>query len=151
MLASGIPSRCYDLNPFFVQVSRAKYHALHLSKKEVTQLEEIRQFTQDLRLKSAERNGDTRGLFDEEITPASFSLPERLSRTVKQNSVDLVAQLRGKIKSVCSTECAPVAMLSLAYYANSIMKKYSREKTLKCVWAPVPHSLPRPFPQTDVR
>jgi hypothetical protein len=132
----GIPSRSYELNPFFVQVSTAKYHALQLSGKEVTQLEEVREFIQDLRLLDGlERNGDPRDLFDEGVAPARICLPERLSKAVQQNSVDLVAQLRGKIESVCSPECAPVAMLALAYYANSILKKYSREKTLKCVWA----------------
>jgi len=130
----GVKSRSYDLNPFFVKVARAKYRALWLSKKDTAQLEEIREYIQETRIARAEQNSQP-GLFDTKVVPVAVCIPKSLSRAVKQPALDLVGSLRGKIESTCSADCAEVALLAIAYYANSILKKYSSEKALRCVWA----------------
>jgi hypothetical protein len=129
----GVPSRSYDLNPFFVEVSRAKHHALCLSARDVAELEELRECCQEL-LRAGTDNGQG-SLFEGRAVPVSITIPRSLSRVVKEDSVRLVERLRGQIDLICSPPAARVARLALAYYANSILKKYTREKTLRCFWA----------------
>jgi hypothetical protein len=130
----GVPSRSYDLNPFFTEVSRAKHQALGLSTRAVAQLDELRNYAQSLR-KNLEGHEEQRGLAVEGIPPATISIPRVLNRNVTAAALKTVERLRGRIAHSCSHDAARVANLAIAYYANSMLKKYTPAKTLKCFWS----------------
>jgi hypothetical protein len=131
----GIASKSYDLNPFFVEVARAKYRALTLTKSDVAQLDTLRDYAQGLRAAGPEDNTEQPSLFDESASQVTITIPKPLARRVKQQGLVLVQQLRGKIEEVCSDQAKHVANLALAYYANSMLKKYAFDKILRCFWA----------------
>jgi len=132
----GLHSKSYDISPFFVRVSKAKHHALILTEREVSELEELREFSQEL------RNEESRSvigvsqdsLFQEEIIPIEITIPPTLSRGINKEALQLLGRLRGKISKTCSGENAPVALLAIAYYAKSMLKKYTKEKILRSFW-----------------
>jgi hypothetical protein len=122
----GIPSRSFDINPLFVRVSAAKARALCLDPRARAELESLREFCQALRLSKATPP-----------EPVQLDLPATLSRNVTAERRRTVGVLRAAIAAHCSAENAPLAELGIAYYARSMLSRYSWDKSLKAFWAHV--------------
>lgn len=133
----GVLSSSYDINPLFVNLAKAKQHALNLNEQEVAELEELRKFSQEL-LREPSNNGNglsQPSLFNQDLEPIKLTIPSTSLRTVNNDAVQLIGLLRAKIAQTCSDENAQVAQLAIAYYADSMLRKYPRDKILKSFWA----------------
>ncbi len=131
-----VQSESYDINPFFVEVSRAKHHALLLSDREICELENLRAFATELRAKETSHAGiaTQHDLFDAAANPPDDVIPVSLARNTNKESLELLHLLREKIATTCSPENRRVALLAIAYYASSMAKKYTRPKILGAFW-----------------
>ena len=138
----GLRSHSYDINPFFVEVSNAKHIALDLTSAEVAELQELLEFSQMLRLPKQHTGGRRQlNLFDETLAPIPIHIPAQLSRNVNKESLKLLGILRRKIELTCSPRTRKVALLALAYYAKSFLRKYTHDKILKSFWSHVSRTI----------
>jgi hypothetical protein len=120
----GIPSRSFDINPLFMKVASAKAHALCLDDRARSELESLREFCQAMRVSKVPPP-----------EPLEVRLPASLARNVSAERRTTVGVLRAAIGMHCSEENAALAELGIAYYARSMLTRYSREKSFKAFWA----------------
>lgn len=137
----GMKSVSLDVNPFFEQVSKAKHYAMLMSDIEMSALEQLRDGCEDLRQSRgrSKPSGNQPMFFAEAPSRRSSStlaLPPHLARRTTDDGTETVGSLLSLINdSIKDPELRRVARLPIAYYAKSMLTKYSRDKIFKCFWA----------------